>query len=249
MLSDTRRTVLAFHKVMPRFSYGVTNYNPRRLEKLLTTLLDQGFSLFGSPNESHPAVLLTFDDAYAHLAETLPPLMTRFQFRPLVFVPTAWIGQPNRWDYSHVLQSTPHLSRKQITQLAASGARFGTHGHTHRDLITLSVDDLAHELTISRSILEETTGERVTAISYPFGRCNSRVESAAALAGYVGGYTMRLPRDSDSPLRLGRIPVYAFDTPGCVIRRIRGDRLEVVKAALTHACSYGTILLNRVRRM
>ncbi|MCB2229129.1 polysaccharide deacetylase family protein [bacterium] len=250
MLSDKRPIVLAFHKVMSKFSFGATNYSPGRMYKLLTRLADQGFSFADESRATEgPRLLLTFDDGYAHLADSLPPLMERFRLTPLVFVPTAWLGLPNRWDYSHLMQNTPHLSRAQIRQLAGIGVRFGSHGHSHCDMTGLSESELKRELQESKAELEQATGERVTDLSYPFGRVDERVEQFARQTGYTTGYTMKLPAASDPPLRTGRVPVYGFDSPGAVVRRIRGRRVAVVTAKLTHALSGGTILLNRLRGM
>ncbi|MBD3401615.1 polysaccharide deacetylase family protein [candidate division GN15 bacterium] len=240
MCSEPTPIVLAFHKMMPRFSYGVTNYPPRRFEQLLNHLMDQGFSLTGD-------IAISFDDGYAHLAEALPPLMTRYSFRLIVFVPTGWIGRANDWDYSRIFQSTPHLSFDEIKALADIGVRFGSHGHSHTDLTSLSDDQLGDELTGSRRLLESVTGERVTDISYPFGRVDQRVLSAVESAGYERGYTMDLPTDTDEALTRGRVPVYGYDTPAAVLRRIRGSRVEALKAQCTHAFSAGTVLLNRLR--
>jgi peptidoglycan/xylan/chitin deacetylase (PgdA/CDA1 family) len=247
--------VLAFHKVFPGITFGSTNFPPRRLERLLELLSDSGFS-FADPsqplaNGQGPSLLLTFDDGYAHLADVLPPLMQRFKFRPLVCVPTAFIGRSNRWDYSHVLRPFRHLDRGAIRDLARSGVVFGSHGHSHADLTSMDPTRLGFEMLFSRASLEDIVGKRVDAISYPFGRTNEGVHKAASAAGFEHGYTSRFPSPGDPPLAQGRIPVYGYDTPLSVWQKLAGGRfrgVENLKTRATTQLSGGTVWLNRLRR-
>jgi len=250
-----RPRALAFHKLAERLTFGSTNYSPTRFERLLTKLRADGWDL--NAGESSPAprdtrsLYITFDDAYQHLLNVLPPLMERFRFRPLVFVPTSLIGRSNRWDYSHALQPMPHLNRASIRQLAELGVRFGSHGHSHSDLTAVDPDRLNNELLFSKATLEDLLGRKVTAVSYPFGRCNEAVLRKAAETGYEDGYTMRFPAPGDHRLAQGRVAIYGYDTPLTVQLKL-GDgpwgRVEALKARITNRLSGGTIWLNRLRR-
>lgn len=232
---------LAFHKVQHGLSYGSTNYSPGRFLRLVDSLEKSGLP-----------VRLSFDDGYAHLAEVLPDLVGRLTAPPIVFVPTDWIGTDNSWDYSSFFRSTPHLSADQIRALAKHGVVFGSHGHSHRDLTGLDENQLALEMVQSRAILSNLAGTAVDSISYPFGRVSDTVRKAAADAGYLSGYTMRFPTDSDIPLATGRIPVYTFDSEQTIFRRLkqgRGYGWERLKLSMVTALSGGTVLLNRLRGM
>lgn len=240
---------LAFHKLCPFFTWGITNYPPDSFERLLHWLIGQGYSLDGHNNKQN-SILISFDDGYAHLSEILPPLIERYQFRPIIFMPTDCIGSDNTWDYSHAIQSLPHLDRARIQALSKAGVTFGSHGHTHRDLTRLNSFELVEELTRSRDILEDITGERVTSISYPFGNSTKRVRELAAEKGYEIGYTMRFPSQTDSPLLTGRIPVYSIDNLLSIKYKLSSGamhRIERGKSAIIHAFSAGTGLLNRIR--
>lgn len=242
-------SVLVFHKLLAQVSFGVTNYSPRRLEHLLKTLSDAGWSLVS--HEPGKRLLITFDDGYQHLEDVLPPLMSRLSFLPIIFVPTALIGKPNRWDYSYRLRLTPHLDRDAIRRLADLGVIFGSHGSTHSDLTRCRKSDLETELVDSRKILQDLTGQQVQTLSYPFGRCNNPVKAAAQEAGYQVAYTMRFPQESDPPLARGRFPVYGFDTRWSVCQKLdRGPayQIERFKTATVGRLSGGTVLLNRLRR-
>ncbi len=246
--------ILTFHKICPGFSFGSTNFSPRRFRRLLLFLTQTGFCLTDCNNarsgEKPKRLVLSFDDGYQHLAEVLPPLMSEFEFVPIVFMPTAWIGKGNRWDYSYRLRPMRHLERGAVRELAALGVEFGSHGHSHIDLTSCPPDVLRQELDYSRKVLEDITGSQVGAISYPFGRYDTRVLAAVAEAGFSRGYTMDFPASDDSSLAMGRVAVYGYDTHLSVRRKLtpnRLQRLEYLKVRLTNRLSAGTVLLNRLR--
>jgi len=240
-----RPIVLTFHKLLPTFSWGSTNFSPHRFERLLKILIDRGFAL----NEQ---ITLTFDDGYRHLLDSLPPLIEQFGIRPTVFVPTGWLGRSNRWDYSHLFRDDPHLGGGEVRELADIGVVFGSHGHSHQDLRHVDTSRLKSELIDSRHMLEDIVGTDVHAISYPFGGVNTRVLEAAAEAGFSTGYTMRFPAPGDQPLARGRMAVYGFDTPFSILQKIEHGplyQLERFKTGVTNGLSSGTRLLNRLRRL
>ncbi|HPC12088.1 MAG TPA: polysaccharide deacetylase family protein [candidate division Zixibacteria bacterium] len=246
--------VLAFHKLTRRLTFGSTNYRPDRFRRLLVSLLTDGYTfvpLDGAGERrttGERELAITFDDGYGHLVDALPGLMEEFGFRPTVFVPTGYLGRPNAWDYSFVFRAEPHLTAGDIRALSACGVAFGSHGHTHTDLTRLSDSTLIEQLRVSRAILEDLTGYPVTALSYPFGRVDSRVSEYARAAGYCCGYTLRFPSLADTLFTAGRYGVWCFDTPGSVRRKLRPGPLqsfERLKARVTHALSAGTRLTHR----
>ena len=255
--SEPFTRVLAFHKSIPHFSFGSTNFSPVRLEQLLKQLRSRNIRFV--PATFRPdrtardlSVALTFDDGYAHLAEVLPRLIDLFAIRPLIFIPTGWIGQTNRWDYSHYFRKDLHLDRPAIRMLAERGAEFGSHSHLHLDLTGLSQRRLEMELRQSKEILEDAIRKPVKTISYPFGRSTELVRDAARRCGFEYGFTMRFPTPGDSSLSIGRIPVYGYDTPLSIAAKLSSGGLffqtERLKCRVTNSLSGGTVLLNRLRR-
>ena len=245
--------VLVFHKLQPRFSYSSTNYSPNRLKKLVNYLTGRGYRLASIEDAlasgDRPQVAVSFDDGYGHLAENLPELLSEFGLQPVVFMPTAFIGQSNRWDYSYIFQRLRHLDVSQIKRLSEQGVEFGAHGHSHHPLTRLSSKELTEELATSKSILEGIIGREVTKISYPFGQVNARVKEAAASAGFRAGFTMEFPTESDDPLALGRYAVYGYDTCFTVEQKTSGGamyRVERMKARFTNRLSRGTGLYRRL---
>ena len=246
------KNVLVFHKLTDSVSFGSTNYSPKRMCKLLSSLADNGYQFVSvtelmSTNDNRK-IAITFDDGYAHLAAALPPLIERFKIRPTIFVPTSYVGKNNSWDFSSFLKSEPHLSCQQIEYLSEIGVDFGSHGHRHLRLSTLGNKALDSELSESKNILEEITGKPVETMSFPFGKLNQRVLTAAEKAGYKSSFTMSFPDGSDTNLSMGRVPVYFFDSPDSVLQKLGRTGLYPFHKALCHcatAMSVGTVLLNK----
>ncbi len=197
-------------------------------------------------------VAFTFDDCYAHLADVLPRLIELFEIQPLIFVPTALIGKPNKWDYSHMFRVDSHMDRPAMRMLAERGVQFGSHGHQHVDMTSLSERRLMIDLRQSKEMLEDIIRTEVNTISYPFGRVSPEVMQAVRTCGYKYGFTMRFPTSGDPLEALGRIPIYGYDTPLSISAKIKPSgpalALERFKCLVTNSMSGGTVLLNRIRR-
>ncbi len=134
--------ILTFHKLLDKLSFSSTNYSPRRFEKLLNNLKEQGrgFNFIEELCETNNAtdIAVTFDDGYAHLADLLLYFIDKYKLKPTLFIPTAYIGHSNKWDYSYFFHNDPHLDRVTIKRLSDAGVKFGSHGHTHTALTKLT---------------------------------------------------------------------------------------------------------------
>jgi len=195
------------------------------------------------------SVAVTFDDGYAHLGDILPGLVDRFGLKPTLFVPTGYLGGHNNWDYSSLFRCTRHLDAAAIRDLSAVGVEFGAHGHRHVDLTRCVERELQDELERPKKMLEDMVGAPVLSLSYPFGRVNGIVMAAAAAAGYRYGLTMRFPKATDSPLMIGRLPVYGFDTMFSFLQKVEDGpfcSLESLKCNITNRLSTGTSLWRRI---
>lgn len=245
--------ILVFHKLTNRLTFGSTNYSPQRLYLLFESLMEAGYA-FASIQDvltinNSKKLSVTFDDGYAHLMRTLPRLIDKYKIKPLIFIPTAFIGEKNRWDYSFRFRDESHLDSAQIAELAEMGCEFGTHGHRHLDLTKLDEQNLDIEFYKSKEILESIVNRKVDLMSYPFGRYNESVKSQAIKAGYKCAFTMTFPQAADDDLAIGRIPVYFFDSPAFVHQKLNGTKWRTVHSGLgrfINKLSGGTSILNRL---
>lgn len=251
--AGANRNVLAFHKLTGQLTFGSTNYSPRRFSALLESLKESGYNfvtlekVIEAPVSKEIAI--TFDDGYAHLYKTLPQFIERFELKPTIFIPTAFIGKQNSWDYSTLLKPERHLSHDEIKELRSIGVDFGSHGHTHCDLRRCTTAALNDELAKSKGILEEITGQPVTSLSYPFGRFSKRITEYAQRTGYSCGFTMNFPEQSDRPMTLGRVAVYFFDNAVSTRHKLNDCAMRKIHKGIGRVVNYlsiGTILLNMI---
>ncbi len=120
-------------------------------------------------------VLITFDDAYADIAEHALPVIERAGFGCTVYVVTGHIGGTNNWDGD--VYRVPLMTAEQIRTWAVRGMEFGSHTHSHADL-TLSAVDFAAEITRSGDELAELVEREVVSFAYPYGRYSDAVREA-----------------------------------------------------------------------
>ncbi|MBV9060120.1 MAG: polysaccharide deacetylase family protein [Pseudonocardiales bacterium] len=157
---------------------------------------------------------LTFDDGYADFIEHVLPALARFGFTATVFVIADLLGESNKWDAAGPRK--PLMTVDQIRHVAQLGMEIGSHSRRHVSLTSLtSPCDLIGEVSESRTILEDLTGERIVGFCYPYGHLNALAVAAVRAAGYQYGCAIwrspltsvhALPRiyvgDRDGPLRL-----------------------------------------------
>jgi peptidoglycan/xylan/chitin deacetylase (PgdA/CDA1 family) len=119
------------------------------------------------------------------------------------------------------------LPAEGVESLAAAGIEIGFHTRRHDPLGPLDDDKLERALREGRSELEQVVGRPLRTISYPHGRADERVASAARAAGFKAGFTGRpeLVTPRSHPLLLGRLsPSYnsvgelAFDVAWALLR-------------------------------
>jgi peptidoglycan/xylan/chitin deacetylase (PgdA/CDA1 family) len=95
----------------------------------------------------------------------------------------------------------------QIREMAAGGVDIGSHTVTHPILPNVGDQQLARELTDSRTRIEQELGRAVTSFCYPNGDYDPRVRDAVAHAGYRIAVTTEdgLNDRHNDPLTLHRV--------------------------------------------
>jgi peptidoglycan/xylan/chitin deacetylase (PgdA/CDA1 family) len=154
---------------------------------------------------------ITFDDGLAPVFDRAFPLLRQYGIPATVFLVTRtlmegdhtvdWVDDPP----AHPLRT---LTRDQVLELQAAGARFGSHSHAHRDLTELGEKECERDLRESRDLLEELTGGPVRHLAYPRGRHDARVRRAAARAGFTHAFTLPDAKEPGGPLAVPRVGVY-----------------------------------------
>lgn len=90
------------------------------------------------------------------------------------------------------LQDRELMTQEQIREMAEHGMAIGSHTHTHRALSSCDDRLCQSELSVSKELLEQTTGLPVQSISYPFGLHQYiplSIQEMAGRCGYKLGFT------------------------------------------------------------
>jgi peptidoglycan/xylan/chitin deacetylase (PgdA/CDA1 family) len=122
------------------------------------------------------AVVLTIDDGYADVADTIWPRLVERGWPATLYVTTGVAGGR--------FHDRPMLTPAQVHELSAAGLSIGAHGHTHVALDTVSPAVAADEVRRSRDLVEDWTGRTVTSFAYPHGFHDRRVRRLVVDAGF-----------------------------------------------------------------
>lgn len=216
--------VLLYHAVCPRTPATWTEsrgliVEPRHFERqmahlaergLRTVTLDEFAAAVTGRRELGPSVLLTFDDAYAHLAETVSPVLEAYGFTAAVFAAWETLGVSNTWDKGTALDGMRVAGREELAAMAAGPWEVGSHAHRHVDLRGLAAERLTALLARARVLLGDVIGRPVLDLAYPYGANDATVRGAARRAGYRLAFTVK-HGDRGDPLRLPRQMVSGED--------------------------------------
>ena len=145
---------------------GELGYRPVSLDDVLACYVDR------MPLPAK-AVLITFDDGYRDNLENAVPILRRYGYPAVIFVPIGYL------DGSRPLPHDEHLATRglvnrtldwaQLAELETNGVRIESHGIGHRPLADLEVDEAAREIVLSKLRLEERLGRPVRAFAYVKG--------------------------------------------------------------------------------
>ncbi len=119
-------------------------------------------------------VVCTFDDGYVSLIDNVLPILNKYGFTATVFVNTQMIGKDNSWNWKDSKRRL-HLDEGGIKELVRCGWEIGSHGHTHRNHLQLSEEELAAEFSTSLEILHSMVGN-ITTYAYPYGEHSEYVQ-------------------------------------------------------------------------
>lgn len=162
------------------------------------------------------AVLLTFDDGCRSMYEVALPLLRRFDFPAVLFVPSDYVGgRTSTFDPDE--PDEPLCTWDDLQLLQQAGVSVQSHGASHRHLSQITTSGQWDELTRSKTVLEARLGTRVEALAYPYGDCaigDGQLNHMMRVAGYRVGFVYGRPHGAGpnnlpfaDPFRLKRVPM------------------------------------------
>ncbi|MGI5487474.1 polysaccharide deacetylase family protein [Microtetraspora malaysiensis] len=155
-----------------------------------------------SADDRSGMIALTFDDGYADFMEHALPVLRRYDFTASLYIVSGLLSQYNKWDEPGPRKEL--MSADDLRHASDAGMEIASHGLTHTALTRLDDESLARELTHSREILREITGQPADGICYPYGFADGRVLDAVRAAGYAYGCVTVDPYRGQGPFAYTR---------------------------------------------
>ncbi len=160
------------------------NWQVISMEAFTTALAD--LALF--PAKS---ALITFDDGYRSVLENAAPVLQQFAYPAVLFIPTDYVGQTNRFDQGAEPEE-PICSWQDLRDLEQTGVSIQSHSSSHRRFSYLSEEQQLSELRSSKELLEGKLGKQIALFAFPYGDQGSdleRVQNMLRHAGYSAAFT------------------------------------------------------------
>lgn len=190
-----------------------------RFEQQLKILRDSGYStvlpediyqhfISGTPLPKK-TVTITFDDAHAQHFSLVAPLLSKYGFKAVFFIPTAFIGKKY------------YLTEKEIRILADSGHSIGCHTYDHPSVASANMN-WGKQLDSSRLQLEKITGTPVYFFAYPYGIWTDSAISQLKARNFRAAFQLTgKPAPTDPLFTLRRLMISGAWTPAELIQKLK----------------------------
>lgn len=229
-----RIPVLMYHKVSPgqKEKYRIS---PERFASQMEYLFGKGYQTispddlleFVKERKTFPGkpVLITFDDGYKNNFIHAYPILKKYNFRATIFLVTQYLAKKNGWSKG----DEEMLSWEEIMEMKREGFSFGSHTHTHSNLLELTQDKILSEIRDSKRMLEEKLGEAIRFFAYPYGKFNPQVKEMVKEAGYLGAFSTLPGKNgrNEDPFLLRRILIRGYDTKLAFILNLKLGRSRI----------------------
>jgi len=187
-----------------------------KFKSQIDILRTKGYS-FASPadllSKASPQCCITFDDACEGAALAFDYLLVN-QITFVLFVPVDLLDTPG------------HLSSAYIKDLSASSlVTIGSHSMSHperMDSLPASIQEF--EISTSRSLLRDLTGQSIDCFSYPHGIYSADTVRITRTCGYKQCFTSAMgpvTLSTDSQL-IPRLQIWGNDTRFTFSQKVRG---------------------------
>lgn len=166
--------------------------------------------------------LLTFDDGYLDVYQNAAPVLKELDWPATVFLVSSRLGQQDDWCADENATRYPLMNPTQVQELMRQGFTFHSHSRTHADLPQLDDTALRDQLAGAKQELENTLGNDVAFLAYPYGRHDERVVGAAKAAGYRGSFSVLsgFNRPEEDRFRIRRLDIDDHHSEARLLRRM-----------------------------
>lgn len=206
--------VLMYHDVTPENCGRFI----QQMEILPRLAIPVAIDAIGVIKNGRHHVAVTFDDGFAPTIDLVVPILRQRAIPAAFFIPTAHLGREAAWitDKDKRKLAGPIITAENLQLLGkGKGVTIGSHGMNHRRLTEMKDEDARKELAESKRQLENITGTKVKAHSFPYGAYEDRHIVMARKAGYDHVYTVdpTMATGAVEEFVVGRVQVEPTDWP------------------------------------
>lgn len=180
--------LLCYHDISrtPKNEWAVT---PELFKRHIELLVEHGYHFSTMEDLLTPrdlpfakCVVVTFDDGRLGAFQYAPSILADHDCLATYYVTPEFVDGnaiPKKEAYSEF------MAWKQIQELQEIGHTIGSHGLTHRSLITLLPDAVSYELSESKRRLQDRLNTPCRHFAAPYGQIDKRICCECAAQGYV----------------------------------------------------------------
>lgn len=222
--------ILLYHSIIddPLDPYAVTIANFKSQMDYIVknnydvVSLSEALDCFDGKKAPRRSIAITFDDGFIDFFENALPVIEGYKFKSAVFIVTSKVGHVSEWRRRDLNRRL--MGWEELRTITGMGHAIGSHGLCHHDLTNLTREELDKETAVSKDIIEQNLGIRVTGFSYPWGKCSEREVDSVKRAGYKYAVIVSRKRHNDPEadrFLLERIPVEHADSLSVFAKKIR----------------------------
>jgi peptidoglycan/xylan/chitin deacetylase (PgdA/CDA1 family) len=219
-----------------RHPYFGTVTSPAVFEQQMRYLHDNGFQtlspadVFANGETSirlvRKPVIITFDDGFRDFYTHAQPILAKFGFTGIVYLPTAYIQKATA-----TFKGIDCLTWNEVRELSRAGVLFGSHTVTHPVLKEVAQDQLEAELRDSKATIENELGFAIDSFAYPYAfpqhdrEFVQRLRGVLIEAGYQNGVSTVIgsTHGIEDRFSLKRLPANSWDDPSLFAAKLNGD--------------------------
>jgi peptidoglycan/xylan/chitin deacetylase (PgdA/CDA1 family) len=236
-----RIPILMYHSIAElgadsRHPYFGTVTSPAVFEQQMRYLHENGFGtlspadIFANGETSirivRKPVIITFDDGFRDFYTHAQPILAKYGFTAIVYLPTAYIQKTTA-----TFKGLDCLTWNEVRELSRAGVLFGSHTVTHPILKEVSHDQLEAELRDSKTTIENELGFAIDSFAYPYAYPQhnrefvQRLRSVLVDAGYQNGVSTIIgsTHGIEDRFCLKRLPANSWDDPTFFAAKLDGD--------------------------
>jgi len=204
-----------------KFQRALRLFSECRDRKQIVTL--STYHKLGTSDSRKGYRVLTFDDGFESFYHHALPILERNSMKSTIFPIVNGIGG---YAQNDVFGPLPHLTKKQLREIASLGHEIGSHTMSHAALPYLSSKQVYTELRDSKRALEDILGMTIQSISFPYGSWTRGLWDTAQEVGYKIGTIYRGSMVHTCPENLYPVyGIYSFDSVDTFLAKLRGEHL------------------------